>query len=42
MPAEERVASAGRFDIGPEYVIKRGAELWSGDGTAEVLGDRRA
>jgi hypothetical protein len=30
--------SAGRFDIGPEYLIPRREVLWSGTWTAEVIG----
>lgn len=41
-PLGKREASAGRFDIGPEYQITRGQELWAGEWKAEVLGDRRA
>lgn len=37
----QRHVSAGRFDIGPEYVIKRGHVLWSGEWEVSVLGDRR-
>ncbi len=41
-PLRERMVSAGRFDIGPEYLIKRGLELWAGAWKAEIIGDRRA
>ena len=41
-PLDERVVSAGRFDIGPEYLIKRGLELWAGEWAVEVIGDRAA
>jgi hypothetical protein len=34
--------SAGRFDIGPEYLIPRREVLWSGTWTAEVIGPRAA
>lgn len=36
------VVTAGRFDIGPEYLIPRRDVLWSGAWTAEVLGPRAA
>ncbi len=35
-------ASAGRFDIGPEYLVPPRAVLWSGTWTAEVIGPRAA
>ena len=41
-PLSKREVSAGRFDIGPEYMIDRGLILWAGEWKAEVLGDRRA
>lgn len=41
-PLNERVVSAGRFDIGPEYLVKRGLELWAGKWDAEIVGPRRA
>lgn len=34
--------SAGRFDIGPEYLIPNRRKLWSGEWTAEVIGSRAA
>ncbi len=34
--------SAGRFDIGPEYLIPRRDVLWSGTWSAEVIGPRAA
>lgn len=34
--------SAGRFDIGPEYLIPNRPILWSGPWTAEVIGPRAA
>ncbi len=33
---------AGRFDVGPERVIRRHPDLWLGDWTAEIAGDGRA
>lgn len=33
---------AGRFDIGPEKVVKRGPLLWMGEWQGEVTGDRLA
>ena len=49
-PAEEKwtpengkkPSSAGRFDIGPEYLIPKRAELWSGQWTAKITGPRSA
>jgi len=32
--------SAGRFDIGPEYLIPRRSELWSGRWKSEIIGPR--
>ncbi|MEM9479441.1 MAG: hypothetical protein AAGA58_07295 [Verrucomicrobiota bacterium] len=41
--AEKRpVASAGRFDIGPENLIPKRDVLWSGEWTAEITGPRAA
>lgn len=37
-----RVASAGRFDIGPEYTIPGHEVLWKGEWTVELTGPRRA
>ncbi|MCM2371620.1 alpha/beta hydrolase-fold protein [Aporhodopirellula aestuarii] len=34
--------NAGRFDIGPEKVVKRGQVLWAGEWTGEITGDRAA
>ena len=34
--------NAGRFDIGPEKVVKRGPLLWMGEWQGEVTGDRSA
>jgi len=39
---ENPEASAGRFDIGPEYLVPPRAALWSGTWTAEVIGPRAA
>ncbi|MEM0896683.1 MAG: hypothetical protein AAGJ79_07330 [Verrucomicrobiota bacterium] len=37
--AEKRpVASAGRFDIGPEYLIPKREALWTGEWDAEITG----
>ncbi|MGK0187321.1 MAG: hypothetical protein ACI9R3_003108 [Verrucomicrobiales bacterium] len=36
------MASAGRFDIGPEYLIPRRDALWSGEWKAEIIGPRSA
>jgi hypothetical protein len=33
-------SSAGRFDIGPEYLIPRRDKLWSGEWQAEAIGRR--
>lgn len=40
-PARPEV-SAGRFDIGPEYLVPKRDVLWSGTWTAEVTGPRSA
>ncbi len=34
--------SAGRFDIGPEYIVPRHEKLWSGEWAAEITGSRSA
>ena len=34
--------SAGRFDIGPEYLIPKRPELWNGEWQAEIIGPRAA
>ena len=34
--------TAGRFDIGPEKVVRRGPLLWMGRWTGEITGDRSA
>jgi hypothetical protein len=41
-PKARRVATAGRFDIGPEYLIPKRDVLWSGEWTAEITGPRAA
>ena len=33
---------AGRFDIGPEKMVRRGKVLWMGPWNGEVIGDRKA
>ena len=33
---------AGRFDIGPEKVVRRGNILWMGPWKGEITGDRSA
>lgn len=40
--AERPMISAGRFDIGPEYLVPRREVLWSGKWTAGVIGPRAA
>lgn len=39
---QARVASAGRFDVGPEYTVPRHELLWKGEWTVRVTGPRRA
>lgn len=39
---KKKPSSAGRFDIGPEYLIPKRTELWSGEWTAEITGPRSA
>ena len=34
----KKSSSAGRFDIGPEYLIPKRAALWSGQWTAKITG----
>lgn len=41
-PGDPPQSSAGRFDIGPELVIPERKALWSGDWSAEIIGDRHA
>ena len=38
----KKPSSAGRFDIGPEYLIPKRAELWSGQWSAKITGPRSA
>ncbi len=38
----KKPSSAGRFDIGPEYLIPKRAALWSGQWTAKITGPRSA
>lgn len=33
--------NAGRFDIGPEKIVRRGKILWQGAWKGEIIGDRR-
>ena len=39
---EARPSSAGRFDIGPEYLVPPRPELWSGEWQSEITGPRSA
>ena len=41
-PGDKRHSSAGRFDIGPEFIIPRREVLWSGEWHAEITGERSA
>lgn len=41
-PGDRPQSSAGRFDIGPEYIIPQRSALWSGAWTAEITGARSA
>lgn len=41
-PGKRVLATAGRFDIGPELVIPRRDSLWSGDWSGEITGPRAA
>jgi hypothetical protein len=41
-PNSPKVTSAGRFDIGPEYLIPKRDVLWSGTWQAEITGPRSA
>ncbi len=40
--SKKPMMSAGRFDIGPEQIIPRREELWSGPWTGEITGKRSA
>jgi Domain of unknown function (DUF4380) len=37
---DKKLASAGRFDIGPEYLIPKREKLWTGEWQAEAIGPR--
>lgn len=39
---DRKFTSAGRFDIGPEYIVPRHEKLWSGAWSAEITGPRSA
>ena len=41
-PGDRGNMTAGRFDIGPEKVVKRGPLLWMGRWKGEITGDRTA
>lgn len=41
-PGMKPESSAGRFDIGPEYIIPRHTQLWSGEWAAEITGPHSA
>lgn len=41
-PTARKIATAGRFDIGPEYLIPKRDVLWSGRWSAEIIGPRAA
>ncbi len=41
-PGESVPMSAGRFDIGPEFMVGRRNELWSGEWSAEITGPSSA
>lgn len=38
-PGKPSVASAGRFDFGPELIVVPHPKIWGGDWTAEIAGD---
>lgn len=38
----KKPSSAGRFDIGPEYLIPKRQELWSGVWESKIIGNRSA
>ena len=38
----KKPSSAGRFDIGPEYLIPKRQELWSGEWKSKIIGNRSA
>ena len=39
-PGQKPLVTAGRFDIGPEYLIPKRDLLWSGAWTPEIIGPR--
>lgn len=39
-PGDRAQSSAGRFDIGPEYIIPARPQLWSGEWAVEINGPR--
>lgn len=41
-PGDRPQASAGRFDIGPEFIIPRREVLWNGEWRVEITGERSA
>jgi len=41
-PGDRPEGSAGRFDIGPEYIVPRRETLWSGQWTPKITGPRSA
>ena len=38
----KKPSSAGRFDIGPEYLIPKRQVLWSGEWESKIIGNRSA
>lgn len=38
--SKSKLVTAGRFDIGPEYLIPKRDALWSGEWSAEIIGAR--
>ena len=36
----KKPSSAGRFDIGPEYLIPKRQELWSGVWESKIIGNK--
>lgn len=41
-PGDRPASSAGRFDIGPEYIVPKRQSLWSGKWTYKITGPRSA
>lgn len=41
-PGDRRESSAGRFDIGPEFIVPKRDTLWSGEWTGTITGPRSA